>query len=164
MGLQPLSPGFRRARIAPLVRAEMHNFDGSYRSPYGVYRCRWELNRNNWKLFAEIPFGCTAQIVLPDGRSLEVCHGKYAFSCPASPSDFAFGIHTPFKMLLNRPDALDAIGRISPILKQGLLNRDPDLVNNTIEMLKFQLPYMGFTPEVRHQLKEALQNYYRGNI
>lgn len=164
MGLQPLSPGFRRARIAPLVRAEMRSFDGSYRSPYGVYRCRWELNGNNWKFFVEIPFGCTAQIVLPNGKSQEVFHGKYAFSCPASPSDFAFGIHTPFKMLLNRPDALEAIGRISPILKQGLLNRDPDLVNNTIEMLKFQLPYMGFTPEVRRQLKETLQNYYRGNI
>ncbi|SMQ74016.1 family 78 glycoside hydrolase catalytic domain [Agreia sp. VKM Ac-1783] len=72
-GLAPIGPGYRRVRIAPkpggTVRAAATRFD----SPYGRIEVSWRLDDDRFHLTATVPFGVTAEVVLPgeaDGRQL----------------------------------------------------------------------------------------------
>lgn len=65
-GLAPASPGFRRAKIAPHVCAELGRTEFTYHSAAGEYAVRWELvGRDNIHIEIKIPFGCEAEVTLP---------------------------------------------------------------------------------------------------
>ena len=160
-GLQPLEPGFKRARIAPQVNAAMQSLDTSYNSPYGIYRCNWALCPDGgWDVAVEVPFGCTALVCLPDGTEQDVTAGQYRYHCLTAKPAGAFGRHTPFKVLADDVAALDKIGRVSPRLQRRLAGRDPEFLCETIDTLQSQPAYMGFTPQVQDKLEQALQDFY----
>lgn len=159
-GLRPLAAGFARAEIAPCPDPRVGFLDLQYRCPYGVYRCRWEIcSDGSLQVLVEVPFGCTARLSLPDhpqAQPLELTAGSYSYHYQPLHSPWAFGRHTPFKELMDRPDALEALGAVSPRLKRHLEAKDPEFLNETIATLKNLPPYMGFTDTVLDQLAQAL--------
>ena len=160
-GLQPLEPGFRRVRIAPQVNAAVGYLNMQYDSPYGTYVSSWKLcEDDSWEVRIQVPFGCTALICLPDDREMEVGCGNFCYNCKTNRSPRAFGRHTPFKVLADNPDALEAIGTVSPRLQRRLSGRDPEFLNETIETLANQPLYMGFTSDVQDRLEQVLKDFY----
>lgn len=112
-GVQPIEPGYRRFRIAPLVGSDaVKQAQCSLLTPYGTIRCEWKVAEGELQLAVAVPVGTTAEITLPvktiavvsesgkpaaaasgvteastaDGRvNLRVASGRYAFSMPVSP-------------------------------------------------------------------------------
>jgi alpha-L-rhamnosidase len=65
-GIQSLTPGFAKVRIAPLVHHKLGHVDCVYPSASGTYEVHWSiLDVNHLRVCVTVPYGCEAQIVLP---------------------------------------------------------------------------------------------------
>ncbi len=74
-GIQPVesAPGFRRVAFTPALNRELGSMTGRYDSPMGVYECSWEfLDDTHVRLSVTVPFGCSAELKLPDAKA-EIC-------------------------------------------------------------------------------------------
>jgi alpha-L-rhamnosidase len=77
-GLQSLAPGFARVRFAPQPTHRLQELDFAYDSASGCYASHWRINSDG-TLFVrfEVPFGCTAEAVLPGGETVELEAGVF---------------------------------------------------------------------------------------
>lgn len=66
------SVGFNEAIIAPHPDKRLGRLKCEYNSPAGSYKCSWEYTPDgNIQVTAEVPFGCSALLYLPDaGESI----------------------------------------------------------------------------------------------
>ena len=65
-GIQALTPGFAKARIAPLVHHKLGHVDCVYPSASGTYEVHWSiLDVNHLRVCVKVPYGCEAEIELP---------------------------------------------------------------------------------------------------
>ncbi len=65
-GIQALTPGFTRVRIAPLVHHKLGHLDCVYPSAAGTYEVHWSIvDVSHIRLSVHIPYGTEADIVLP---------------------------------------------------------------------------------------------------
>lgn len=73
-GIRPLETGagFRRFRLEPMPNSMLTHAEASLRSPQGRIVSRWALSEERLELAFEIPFGASAEIVLPDAQGAEV--------------------------------------------------------------------------------------------
>ena len=78
-GIQSLAPGFRRVRFAPQPTHRLQALDCAYDSASGMYRSAWHINADGTLTVRfEVPFGCTAQAVLPgSGELVELTAGSF---------------------------------------------------------------------------------------
>lgn len=65
--------------IAPVPGGTLTHAEASYRSLYGEVTSRWEKNEEGLQYIVVIPSGCTAEIILPDGRRETVSTGEHVF-------------------------------------------------------------------------------------
>ncbi len=73
-GIRPLAKGagFRRFRLEPMPNSLLSHAEASLRSPQGRIESRWRLQDGRLELTFEVPFGATAEIVLPDVSGADV--------------------------------------------------------------------------------------------
>lgn len=64
-GIQPLEPGYKKIRIAPLPGGGLTSAGATYDSPYGVVRSSWHINGDTFYLEAEVPPNTTGVISIP---------------------------------------------------------------------------------------------------
>lgn len=66
-GLRPKTHGWDRAVIAPKPDVRLGYLNCSYVSPFGNYVSNWAFDADgSLHIHAEVPFGCTAEVVLPE--------------------------------------------------------------------------------------------------
>ena len=86
-GLQRLDPGWRTCRVAPAIGADFIHASASHVTPHGTVSCSWQTIANEkggetFDLQISVPYGMTAEVILPDGESEKketVGHGKWSF-------------------------------------------------------------------------------------
>lgn len=80
-GLQMVEPGYKRARIAPLVsHAALSHAKASLRTPYGLLASEWRRTPDGLSLVVDVPVGTEAEIVLPAAHPQLVREGQHAAS------------------------------------------------------------------------------------
>jgi len=79
-GIRPISPGYEKIRIQPLVGGGITWAKGSYESGYGKIVSGWKIDKDKVTLSIEIPKGTTAEVHLPGGKVQNVKAGKYQFT------------------------------------------------------------------------------------
>ena len=79
-------PGSRHLVIAPVISEKLGKAGGFYDAPAGRYEVAWELEpEGKLRFSATVPFGCTAEIQLPEGYSVPTAYqgvlsaGTYAW-------------------------------------------------------------------------------------
>jgi alpha-L-rhamnosidase len=87
-GLQLVEPGYKQARIAPLVGpGGLSHARGSLRTPYGLLACDWKWVDGELTLALTVPANTSAEVVIParsedavreSGRPLAVAPGVKA--------------------------------------------------------------------------------------
>jgi alpha-L-rhamnosidase len=99
-GLAPAAPGYRRLRIAPIVR----RIDGAptaasarHLTPYGLAESSWHLDGTTFELTAVVPPNTTATIVLPgdEDAPLEVASGTHTWHLDLPPTASTSGDDRP---------------------------------------------------------------------
>ncbi|HJV69227.1 family 78 glycoside hydrolase catalytic domain [Ideonella sp.] len=80
-GLQMIEPGYKRARIAPLVsHAALSHAKASLRTPYGLLASDWRRAPDGLYLSVDVPVGTEAEILLPAPSLHLVREGLHAAS------------------------------------------------------------------------------------
>lgn len=80
-GIAPLTPGFTRARLQPHAHPDLGSAEMVFDSAAGKWELRWELLPDGTFCYAcVVPFGCTAELLLPDGTQRTLTPGQYSFS------------------------------------------------------------------------------------
>ncbi|MBQ4227108.1 MAG: family 78 glycoside hydrolase catalytic domain [Clostridia bacterium] len=84
MGLSPVEeePGFRRVRFAPKPDPRIGSVSAAFESPCGTYKVQWHFADGQWRCQLTIPFGCAADVTLPDGKECTLCAGTHELICP----------------------------------------------------------------------------------
>ena len=77
-GLQSLTPGFMRVQFAPQPTHRLQELSFAYESVSGRYVSHWRINEDGTLTVRfEVPFGCTAQAILPGGETVELEAGVF---------------------------------------------------------------------------------------
>ncbi|WP_207761076.1 alpha-L-rhamnosidase [Bifidobacterium simiarum] len=89
-GIESLAPAWRRVRISPIiadaVAAGMDHAKAVQRTPYGELSVSWRigqgtgLGERSATIDITVPVGVTAQVVLPDGRTEDLDHGRHTLT------------------------------------------------------------------------------------
>ena len=81
-GLINLSPGWKKVKIKPHVNLKKDKFYLGYKSISGKYVIYWKITEEKkFRMNVEIPNGCQAEVVLPNGNIYYIHKGKYEFEC-----------------------------------------------------------------------------------
>ena len=82
-GLVNLSPGWKKVRIKPHINClRKKKFSLCYKSIRGKYSIYWEIDENKkFMMKVEIPNGCEAEVILPNGNTTNVNFGQHQFEC-----------------------------------------------------------------------------------
>lgn len=76
--------GENHFQIAPLPGGTLSRVKAVYKSPYGRVSVHWERTETGLRVEAEIPANTTAEVILPDGRFLQVGAGKHSYDISAA--------------------------------------------------------------------------------
>ncbi|MCI6464180.1 MAG: glycoside hydrolase family 78 protein [Faecalicatena sp.] len=155
-GIRPLKPGFKRAVIAPHPDIRLGKLECLYDSVNGLYVSNWSIESDGTlNVHVEIPFGCEAEVELPDYPD-----GKQVLSAGAY--DFVYrpnhDLRRPYHKgtTLNRiaqdKKALEVLGKYAPAIAGIAASGDPEMGANTLE----QILSMGYLPFDPNELKKAI--------
>ena len=80
-GLRNLSPGWKKVEIKPHINYRMKKINFSYNSISGKYEIKWKIKNEIFYIDIIIPFGCEAQVELPNGNKFYIKEGSYNYNC-----------------------------------------------------------------------------------
>lgn len=158
-GIQPLSPGFGRARIAPLPDVRLKFVSCRFDSPHGAYVSEWRIEKNGSLSFhIEIPFGCEAEIVLPEQPTLTVHAGVYDYVIKTKRDYLApYDGDTAVEWLLEDSAAVEAIERSLPGWSAGVNRADAEAMSQTLNDARARAARFRTSTQAIDQAIEALQ-------
>lgn len=75
-GVQIVEPGYKKARIAPLVASGLTHAHCSLRTPYGLLVSEWQIAAGELRLAVTVPVNTAAEVVIPTASAQAVREGN----------------------------------------------------------------------------------------
>ena len=156
-GFQPLEPGCRRVRIQPQLDARLGHMDCAYQSASGKYAANWSIEKDgSVKVHVEVPFDCTAVLVLPERDEVEL---------EAGVTDIVYTPEYDFRSLynwnsllddcVNDPRAMELMRELLPVAYGMAVGGDLESLGLSFGEMK-GMPWFGFAPDDVDRLAEKL--------
>lgn len=156
LGIQPLegNPGFYHTLIAPKPNWRMKKVKGEYNSVAGLYRVKWEIQKDGkLDFYIHIPFNAKATVVLPDCKEesiiaegnkqvgdelhLLLTSGEYHFSYyPVNSYVKSFNRYTNLEDLINTVPTKKIIFEELPEVKKIKHYKLPMYLEKNLDELK----------------------------
>ena len=127
-GIRPVEPAFRKVRIEPMPEIRLGAMKCTYESVSGKYVSNWEICEDgSVKYYLEIPFGCEAEVCLPEQEMKVLGTGCYEFHLYTKRDYRAlYTAETPLERLIQDPRAVEILDRNIPgLLKDFTIVSDP---------------------------------------
>lgn len=163
-GIIPASPGFRTVRLEPKPNWRLRSFSCSYDSAAGRYASSWLIHEDGrLTVTFEIPFGCEAQVLLPDREKpgFRLGAGKYSYTYhPSRDYTHPFDAHTPVAVLRQSPEAMEALRRTLPRMHQALLTGNEDEQPYTLEAELRKTHTVNYPPEKLGSIERAVVDMF----
>jgi len=115
-GIVPTAPGFKKARIAPCPEIRLGHMECSYDSVSGKYVSNWRIEDDgSLSFYIEIPFGCEAEVILPEQESKILEAGSYDFHIRTDKDYRAlYSADTPYERLFADERAVEILKKYVP--------------------------------------------------
>lgn len=81
LGIEPISGGYKKFKIMPVLGGDITYAKGTQLTPYGKIQLNWKIENNIFFLEIEIPVSTTGFLILPDGKKLKLSSGIHHHSC-----------------------------------------------------------------------------------
>ena len=135
MGLQPTTAGFRTVRIAPMPDIRLGHLNGSFDSAYGTYVSNWIIQKDGSISFhIEIPFGCSAELCLPEQEPIMLDAGTYDYTITTKRNYRSlYSRTTRFEELLKDERALAVLNRYLPGFVETIDRSDKEELTRSLE-------------------------------
>ncbi len=158
-GIYPLEPGFRKIRLAPKPNWRLHHTRCSYDSASGKYTSCWRFNEDgSFTLEAEVPFGCTAVVELPDSETppFEVTAGKYVWTYRPKRDHFhPYDEHTRIEVLSHDPNAMEVLRQYLPKKYDSVLTDNIEEMACTMQDELDKAAAMDIPAQARARMQET---------
>lgn len=156
-GISPLTPGFKKVRIAPKLTSYLQWVDCTYDSAAGKYRIKWEIKEGaKAVLHVEVPFDAKAEIVLPDRDEsiITVNAGVYDYTFDTI-RDYQcmFTMNSRLEQLKENKEATAIAQRKCPALAGMLASADKEILSKNLE----ELLKSNFVAIPKEELKNAIK-------
>ncbi len=151
-GIQSLAPGFARVRFAPQPTHRLQELRFAYESVSGRYVCHWRIHEDGTLTFRfEVPFGCTAQAVLPDGEILELEAGVFEKTCtPEKDYRLKYGMESRLDEVIGDEQAIRILREDLPPAIGLIESGDVEFYGMSFAQLQ-TLFFRGFNPPMVQQ-------------
>lgn len=156
-GFRHQEPGYSRVLIAPQIDARLGHMNCTYKSASGRYVANWSIEQDgSVKVHVEVPFDCTAKLVLPEYKELEL---------EAGVTDITYRPERDFRCIYNWNSLLDDCAedpRAMELMRELLpgvhdMAASGDLENLGLSFMELKnMPWFGFRPEEIDRLTEKL--------
>jgi alpha-L-rhamnosidase len=158
-GLRPLSPGWRRALIAPQYSLALQHADCVFDSPHGRYSVSWRIDKDGTvTLRCAVPFNCKAVLRLPGYAQGELSIGPGPFELSYSLPDSLFTLYawdTPLEKYAGDKRAMDILGELIPAAHAMAAGDDIEALSRTLAELGSN-PWFGCAPAAVNKAAERL--------
>lgn len=134
-GLRPTSPGFRSVQIAPHPDIRLGHLECTYDSAYGNYVSNWNINEDGSISFhIEVPFGCIAEVCLPEQEVITVEAGSYDYTVRTTQNYRSlYKVTTRFETLLKDERAVEVLNECMPGFVDSLDRNDREAMTRSLE-------------------------------
>lgn len=156
-GFQPLEPGYCKVRIQPQIDARLGHMNCTYQSASGKYMANWSIeNDGSIKVQIEVPFDCTAVLVLPERGETELEAGVTEIVyMPERDFRSLYNWNSLLDDCVNNPRAMALMQELLPIAYGMAMSGDPENLGLSFGEMK-SMPWFGFAPEDVDRLAEKL--------
>ena len=144
-GIVPTQPGFRKVRIAPQPDIRLGWMECSYDSVNGKYVSNWHIQDDGCLRFhIEIPFGCEAEVFLPEQERKLLVAGSHDFIIPTQKDYRAlYSASTPYERLFEDDRAVEVLKRYVPEVWFGTDRKDTEAMSKCLNDSKLQAVFFG---------------------
>lgn len=142
-GIIPVEPGFRKVKLAPNPEIRLGNLECSYDSVCGKYVSNWRIEDDGKLTFhIEIPFGCEAEVFLPEQESKLLTAGSYDFQIETSKNYRAlYSAFTPYERLFEDDRAVEVLKEYVQDVWYGTDRNDPEAMSKCLNDSKLQAAF-----------------------
>ncbi|MFV0464487.1 MAG: family 78 glycoside hydrolase catalytic domain [Lachnospiraceae bacterium] len=154
-GIRPLTPGFKKAVIAPNPDIRLGKLECTYDSAAGSYVSNWWIREDGMlTVHIEIPFDATAQLTLPGAEIKELAAGVYDFEYMPT-TDFTRPFHefTTLSRLSQNEEVMRILFQFVPPIGGIAASGDLEMGAKSLKELSF-MSFLGFDPG---KLDEAIE-------
>ena len=155
-GLRNKSPGWRKVTIKPQLNYRMKRINLSFESISGKYEIFWKWIDTRFNLIVTIPYGCEAEIILPNGVVHNVNEGKYNYECDIDRYIYSpFSIDTPIIDIIKNKEGNKLIKELLPKIYEIAIKNDEVIKINTISSLSL-LAKFNYNKDIIKKCNELL--------
>lgn len=80
LGVEPVLPGYRLFKFAPLVGGGLTEADGTVGTPYGEIKAAWHIENGEMTAEITVPMGTACTVTLPGGVEQNLSGGSYTLT------------------------------------------------------------------------------------
>jgi alpha-L-rhamnosidase len=84
--------GWKTVMVAPKPGGSLTSAEATFEGPYGLVKCAWSLEGNQFVLTLTIPPNSKANVRLPDDTTLALSSGNHELSCQFTPEAWPPGL------------------------------------------------------------------------
>ena len=111
-----------------------------YKSISGTYKISWKWIDTIFYLFVIIPYGCEAEIILPNKMRYIVKGGKYTYKCSLNKNiSNPYSIDTPIIDIMKNNEGKKLIKELLPKIYESIINKkdrtEYDIYNTNINYI-----------------------------
>ena len=139
-GIQLTAPGFQKVRLAPKPDARLGELCCEFDSASGKFVSEWEILPDGMLRFHfEVPFGCEAEISLPEQECFIVTAGCYDYTIRTE-KDYRCLYHgdTPIRALLEDERAVAILDRLLPGTVQSVDRSDAEAMSKSLNDMRYR--------------------------
>lgn len=154
MGLRCVSPGWKKARIAPQISGRLGHASIRYESAAGVWEVSWQLNEDgSADLHLSVPQGAEAQVCLPshpDELQETVGAGSHDYHWRTT-RDYLhpFSMDSLLMDVLAHPEGRKLLEEMNPAFCQEAEGAGREMLVNSLEELNWQI--LSVLPEAERE-------------
>ena len=80
LGVEPVLPGYKLFKFAPLVGGGLTEADGTVGTPYGEIKAAWHIENGEMTAEITVPMGTACTVTLPGGVEQNLSSGSYTLT------------------------------------------------------------------------------------
>lgn len=139
-GLNEAAPGFRKAVIEPKPDIRLKHVEFTYDSVCGTYVSNWDIRADGSLHFhIEVPFGCEADLRLPEQEPVTVASGSYDYIVRTE-RDYRspYDEHTSLETLFADPRALRVLKEDAPEIVEATDPEDKEAMSKGLNLTQYR--------------------------
>ena len=142
--------------IKPQINYRMKKMEFSYNSVSGKYMIFWKWIKDRFYLDVIIPYGCEAEVILPNNKTFIAFYGEHHFECKLNKDIYSpFSVDTPLIDMIKNKKSRFIVKKFVPKIYSLLMKNNSEYTSFNIKYLNKMLE-LNYPSKVINECNEEL--------